>query len=284
MTPKALIVRTLLIGASLAALAAAPSPAAPVEKPTAADWRSVDAANTMVIDTNKGRIVVELYPTIAPISVARVEALTRRHVYDGLTFFRVIDSFMDQTGDPLNTGEGGSDQPDIKAEFNFKTAPGFPVVAHPENGGDAGFIGVMPVVSQPAALAALTADGKVDASVLYCAGVAGIARADAPNSGNSQFFLMRGMKLELDQKYTAFGRVVAGQDVVDAIKTGEPVDPPRDRMVKVQMMSDMAPADRPTVKVIDTSSPFFKALTARVKASKGGDFTPCDMAIASTMK
>jgi peptidylprolyl isomerase len=276
--------KTLLIGAALAALALAQSAAAPVEKPSAADWREVDAAHTVVIDTNKGRIVMELYPNIAPISVARIEDLTRKHTYDGLTFFRVIDDFMDQTGDPMNTGEGGSDQPDIKAEFNFKTPAGFPVVAHPENGGDAGFIGVMPVVSQPAALAALTADGKVDASVLYCKGVIGIARADSPDSGNSQFFLMRGMKLELDQKYTAIGRVVVGQDVVDTIKTGEPVEAPRDRMVKVQILADMAPADRPTIKVIDTKSAWFTAYVKREKAAKGTDFTPCDLTIASTAK
>jgi len=276
--------KTLLIGAAIAALAVTQMGAAAPEKPSAADWRPLDEAHTVVIDTNKGRIVMELYPTIAPVSVARIEDLTRKHVYDGLTFFRVIDDFMAQTGDPKNTGEGGSDLPDIKAEFNFKTPAGFPVFAHPENGGDAGFIGVMPVVSQPAALAALTADGKVDASVLYCTGVIGIARAEAPDSGNSQFFLMRGMKLELDQKYTAVGRVVAGQDVVDAIKTGEPVDPPRDRMVKVQVMADMAPADRPNVKVIDTKSPWFAAYAKRENAAQGPDFTPCDLTIASTGK
>ena len=276
--------KTLLIGAALAALAATQTVAAPVQKPSAADFRPLDAAHTVVIDTNKGRIVMELYPTIAPVSVARIEDLTRKHLYDGLTFFRVIDDFMAQTGDPMNTGEGGSDQPDIKAEFNFKTPVGFPVVAHPENGGDAGFIGVMPVVSQPAALAALTADGKVDASVLYCKGVIGIARADAPDSGNSQFFLMRGMKLELDQKYSAIGRVVSGQDVVDSIKTGEPVDPPRDRMVKVQILADMAPADRPNVKVIDTKSDWFIAYAKREKAAKGADFTPCDLTIPTVGK
>jgi peptidylprolyl isomerase len=278
--------QALLLGAALAGLAAASAmaaqPAPP--KPTAADWRSPDPANTMVIDTNKGRIVLELYPTIAPVSVARLEALTRDHIYDGLNFFRVIEGFMDQTGDPMNNGEGGSSLPDIKAEFHFKTAPGFPVVAHPDNGGDAGFIGVMPVVSQPAALAALTADGQVNASVLFCPGVVGIARAESPDSGNSQFFLMRGTKLELDEKYTALGRVIAGQDVVNDIKTGEPVEPPRDRMIKVQMLADMAPADRPVVKVIDTRSAYFAALAKHEKTARGEGFTPCDVTIASTIK
>jgi peptidylprolyl isomerase len=261
-------IKALLLGAALALAAAPAIAAAPAPQPTAADWRVPDPAHTMVIDTNKGRIVLELYPTLAPVSVARLEALTRTHVYDGLTFVRVIDSFMDQTGDPMNTGEGQSSLPNIKAEFNFKTLPGFPVVSHPDNGGDAGFIGVMPVVSQPAALGALTADGRIDGSALFCTGVVGIARAEDPDSGNSQFFLMRGMKLELDQKYTAAGRVIAGQDVVDAVKTGEPVEAPRDRMVKV----------------LDTRSAYFAALAHREKAAKGDEFTPCDITVPSTIK
>jgi peptidylprolyl isomerase len=280
-------IKALFLGAALAGLAAvamAAPPKAPEPKPAAADWRDPDAANTMVIDTNKGRIVLELYPTIAPLSVARLETLTRNHTYDGLNFFRVIDGFMDQTGDPMNTGEGGSSLPDIKAEFHFKIAPGFAVVAHPEGGGDAGFIGVMPVLSQPAALAALTTDGRVEASVLFCPGVVGIARANAPDSGNSQFFLMRGTKFELDEKYTALGRVIAGQDVVNNIKPGEPPEPPRDRMIKVQMLADMAPADRPNVKVIDTKSAYFAALAKNEKAAKGDGFSPCDVTVASTGK
>jgi len=276
----------MMLGAAIALLAAGAVTAAPAPppQPTAADWRSPDPAHTMVIDTNKGRIVLELYPLMAPISVNRLEVLTRNHTYDGLTFFRVIDDFMDQTGDPQNTGEGQSSLPDIKAEFVFKTAPGFPIVSHPANGGDAGFIGVMPVISQPAALGALTVDGRINASSLFCPGVVGIARASDPDSGNSQFFLMRGMKLELDEKYTAAGRVIAGQAVVNAIKTGEPVEAPRDRMVKVQMMSDMAPADRPVVKVLDTKTAYFAALAKRTKLAKGDDFTPCDIPIASTIK
>ena len=284
LNPKALFVGAALTAFAAASAIAATAPPPKPPQPTAADWRAPDPAHTMVIDTNNGRIVLELYPNIAPISVARLEALTRDHFYDGLTFFRVIDGFMDQTGDPKNTGEGGSTLPDIKAEFLFKATPGFPVVMQTANGGDAGFIGVMPVTSQPAALAALTADGEVRASVLYCPGVVGIARAESPDSNNSQFFLMRGMKLQLDEKYTAVGRVIVGQNIVDSIKTGEPVAEPRDRMVKVRMLADMAPADRPVVKIIDTRSAYFAGLAKREKAAKGDDFSPCDLTIASTIK
>ena len=73
----------------------------------------------------------------------------------------------------------------------------------------------------------MTKDQKVTAWALYCPGVAGMARDDNPDSGNSQFFLMRDAYPSLEKRYTAWGRVIAGQDVVRAIKAGEPVEPIR---------------------------------------------------------
>lgn len=65
-----------------------------------------------------GRVVVQLYPNVAPGHVARVKQLARAGFYDGAKFHRVIDGFMAQTGDPTATGQGGSELPDLKAEFN----------------------------------------------------------------------------------------------------------------------------------------------------------------------
>lgn len=65
-----------------------------------------------------GRIVIQLYPNVAPNHVERIKQLARAGFYDGVKFHRVIDGFMAQTGDPTATGQGGSQLPDIKAEFN----------------------------------------------------------------------------------------------------------------------------------------------------------------------
>ncbi len=65
-----------------------------------------------------GRVVVQLYPNVAPNHVARVKQLARANFYDGVKFHRVIDGFMAQTGDPTATGQGGSQLPDLKAEFS----------------------------------------------------------------------------------------------------------------------------------------------------------------------
>lgn len=78
----------------------------------------LDPENTIYLDLEYGRVVIELRPDLAPGHVGRFKHLTRRGFYDGLTFHRVIEGFMAQTGDPNGDGTGGSDLPDLQAEFN----------------------------------------------------------------------------------------------------------------------------------------------------------------------
>jgi peptidylprolyl isomerase len=289
--------RTMLIAALLAAAAvtatAAPKPKAPVAAATPAaaaapgpsDWRTPDPNNVLVIDTNKGRIVVEMLPEVAPQHVAQIRALAHENFYDGLRFFRVIDKFMDQTGDPQNNGQGGSSKPNIPAEFTFRRGSDLPfVLAADQTVAEIGFIKSLPVESQSMMLAAMTKDQKVTAWALYCQGVMGMARDDNPDSGNSQFFLMRYPYPSLERKYTAWGRVISGQDVVRAIKVGEPVEEPQDRMERVRLLADLPEKDRPKVRVIDPQGPWFKAEVARVRAAKGADFTACDVDIPVEVK
>ena len=77
-----------------------------------------DPENTVILETTKGKVVIELLPDLAPNHVARVKELARAKFYAGIVFHRVIDGFMAQTGDPTGTGMGGSDKPDLKAEFS----------------------------------------------------------------------------------------------------------------------------------------------------------------------
>ncbi|MEP1208007.1 MAG: peptidylprolyl isomerase [Rhizobiaceae bacterium] len=79
---------------------------------------AADKANTLLLDTKTGQIVIELLPKKAPGHVKQIRTLANQGFYDGLNFHRVIDGFMAQTGDPLGNGTGGSDLPDLKAEFN----------------------------------------------------------------------------------------------------------------------------------------------------------------------
>ncbi|MCA3719707.1 peptidylprolyl isomerase [Phenylobacterium sp.] len=262
--------------------AAAPSSPAP---PVGSDFRSPDPQDVLVIDTNKGRILLELVPLAAPAHVVRVRDLARQGFYNGRSFFRVIDQFMAQTGDPRDNGTGGSDLPDLAAEFTFRRGMDTPFVRVADQAvAEIGFIGPLPVMTQSSQLMPMTADGRISGWALFCPGVAGMARGGAPDSANSQFFLMRQAYPSLEKRYTAFGRVISGLDVVRVIKTGEPVDPPQDTMTKVQVLADMPPGSRPKVRVIDPRSPWFAAEVARVRAGLGADFTACAISIPSEVK
>lgn len=278
------MLRTALTIAALAAALAGPA-ASQALRPAASDWRTPDPQNVLVIDTNKGRVIVEMTPEAAPNHVARLRELTRAGLYDGRKFFRVIDQFMAQTGDPQDNGQGGSDKPDLAAEFTFRRGAdsAFTAVAKP-TGGEAGFVGPMPAMSQNPAMMVMTADGKVSAWGLFCPGVLGMARGAEENSANSQFFLMRQAYPSLDKRYTAFGRVISGLEVVRAIKTGEPVAEPMDQMLKVRVLADIPAKERPSVRVVDTRSPWFAAEVERVRAAKGADFSVCDIDIPTEVK
>jgi cyclophilin family peptidyl-prolyl cis-trans isomerase len=80
-----------------------------------------DPENTLILELKGGPVVIALKPDVAPNHVARIKELTRKGFYDGVPFHRVIPGFMAQTGDPTGTGSGGSDLPDLKAEFSSAT-------------------------------------------------------------------------------------------------------------------------------------------------------------------
>lgn len=126
---------------------------------------------------NGGKIKIELDASAAPITVENFEKLVREGFYDGLTFHRIIPGFMIQGGDPEGTGMGGPGYA-IKGEF---------------------------------------ARNGVDNPIKHTRGVISMARSMAPDSAGSQFFIMHEDAPHLDGSYAAFGRVVAGMEVVDQI-------------------------------------------------------------------
>lgn len=141
------------------------------------------------MELKTGTVTIQLLPAVAPKHVERLKTLSAQGFYDGIVFHRVIDGFMAQTGDPTGTGMGGSDLPDLPAEFSREP---------------------------------------------FTRGAVGMARAQDPNSANSQFFICFADCRFLDGKYTLLGRVVDGMEHVDAIKRGEPpVNPDKIISMKV---------------------------------------------------
>lgn len=255
----------------------------------AAAWRDVDPENLLVIDTEYGQIGVELYPEIAPLHVAQVKTLARESFYDMVTFHRVIDDFMNQTGDPKGDGTGDSHLEDIKAEFTFRRPANMPVTvtgARKLGGSEigVGFYKSLPVATQPSSQAMLSKDGKVEAFGLHCPGVTSMARSSEPNSGNSQFFLMRGTAQFLDTQYSIWGNTVYGHDILTKIKIGtkgqdEGFVP--DVMKKVRIAADMDAAERPKVQALKTDAPAFRNYMAGVKKADGSYPDICDMTVPS---
>jgi peptidylprolyl isomerase len=236
-----------------------------------AGWQNPEPGNLLVIDTNRGRIVIELYPRVAPQAVARIKTLVRQHFYDGLDFFRVVDGFMAQTGDPRNTGLGGSALPPVPAEFGFTPDKSGDFVGLAEGAGyHFGLTGIMPV-AQPVSAKGSHAWG------MFCAGVMGMARGGDPDSANSQFFIMRNTNHSLDRRYAPLGRVLSGLDVVRQLKTGEPVASPRDRVVTARLNADLPRGRRVRLQRLAVKSVTFERLAKEVIAKEGNAFDPCDV-------
>ncbi len=264
-----------------------PPPPAPTPQTTiaATEWRAVPAENLLVIDTTRGRILLELTPEVAPLHVERIKLLARRGFYDNVPWHRVIDWFMAQTGDPLGNGEGQSPYPDLKAEFTFRRDATMPFAAAAEPmGARVGFFHSLPVQTQPDAAFAQTGDGKVHGWGLYCPGVAGMARDEGNDTANSQFFIMRQAYPALDKRYTIWGMTVSGLEVVRALQVGDGdngmMSQARpDRMTRVRVAADIPAAERPTVEVLAHDSARFRALVDEARATRGADFSVCDVTL-----
>jgi peptidylprolyl isomerase len=105
--------RSLIAGAAIATLIGET-----IMSETADAQTKLDPENTLYMDLKQGRVVIQMFPDIAPKAVERVKTLAREGFYDNTPFHRVIEGFMAQGGDPTGTGAGGSEKPDLRSEFS----------------------------------------------------------------------------------------------------------------------------------------------------------------------
>ena len=230
-----------------------------------ANWRAVDPANLIVFETTRGRILIEAFPGAAPKHYAQFTKIIKSGDLDGTTFHRVIDDFMAQGGDVWAKKGADPGWPGIPGEFTFRrdvAAMPLDAVIGPEDTGKNGYLKGFPMLTQPTFFAEMSADGLVSTSIPHCRGVLSTARTNDPNSGNTQFFLMREHSPHLDKQYTSWGRVIAGLDVVKALKKGEPgsgtVDDP-DLLTSAKIAADLPEASRPKAWVLRTDTEAFAA-------------------------
>lgn len=248
-------------------------------------WRALDIDNTLVIDSSKGRIIVEMRPEFAPKAIERIKLLAREKLYDGLQFHRVIAGFVAQTGNPNNKDDGVSAHPNLAAEFMFKHRLKIDekniIFAAQMSDAVSGLMGSVPF--QTVALSDDMRNGKSDfrAWGAHCAGVASMGHGETGDSANSELFFMLDATRRLDKDYTVFGRIVVGMDVLKKLQIGEPPAQP-DVMSSVRVLADIPVDQRPNVSVL--SGIALSNLIKKMRLEKGADFSVCDVTIPAKVE
>lgn len=254
-------------------------------------WRDLDPENTLYIETPRGRIVVEMAPEFAPTHVERMRTLARAHFYDFLVWHRVIDGFMAQGGGARGNPNHRTDLPDMNGEFTVRRGAELPIselqdrVINPSEipqSAKAGFWHGFPAGTQTLAVAGLTADGRINSWLLHCTGAAAMARTSDPNSAGSQFYITRGNAEHLNAIYTAWGRVRAGQDAVDALRVGTLGQNPGfipDTIDSMRVAADLPEAERTHVQVVDTESPAFAEYLNSLRDAAGALPDVCEIPV-----
>ena len=224
------------------------------------DWRPVDPENVLVLETRTGTVFVELAEQFAPAHTARMRQAARDAFFDGREFYRVIDGFVVQGG--LGEEEGAEtlpQYPPLQAELSVAsetvqfTAMQDPDLYAREVGHVDGF-----------------AAGRDDREtwLLHCPGSMALARDNAADSGDVEFYIVIGHAPRyLDRNTTVFGRVIEGMQHVQAVRRGDPAvnsgviaDPDaRDPIVSIRVLADLDPAERPVFEVMDTRGAAFHA-------------------------
>jgi peptidylprolyl isomerase len=231
-----------------------------------ADWRPLDADNTLYLELPSGRVVIELAPSFAPNHVSNIKALAREHYYDGLAILRSQDNFVVQWGDPHEDDDKVRQVKDAKktlpAEFTvpvsndkqfvrLRDVDGFA----PQVGHSSGF----PVGRDPKA-------GRT--WLTHCYGMVGVARGNESDSGGgTSLYVVTGQApRQLDRNITVVGRVVSGMPLLSTLPRGPApmgfYDKPELQLpiVAVKVAADVPEAERAHLQVLRTESPTYQAV------------------------
>jgi peptidylprolyl isomerase len=240
-----------------AALAADPAPASP--------WRLLDPANTLYMDLESGRVVIELAPQFAPNHVVNIKALVRAKYFDQQRINRVQDNFVTQWGDPNFAGPLGEAKRTLPGEFT-RSAQGLPFVPLADADTYApqtGFVDGFPAARESA---------MGEAWAVHCYGMVGVGRDNASDSGGgTELYAVNGhAPRQLDRNITLVGRVVQGMDLLATLPRGKGSmgfyeNPSQHTVIKtVRVAADVPEAERIPLEAMRTDSPeFAKNIEAR---------------------
>ena len=267
----ALSVALTLAGAAPAATPTTPEAAKPksmqelLDASQASDWRALDPANTLYLELDSGRVIIDLAPAFAPEHVANIRTLAREGYWDGMSINRVQDNFVVQWGDPAEEGEArkplGTAKAHLPAEFERK-ADGLAFHRLPDVDGWApqvGFVDDFPAARDPQADKAWLA---------HCYGAVGAGRGlEADSSDGSELYVVIGQSpRQLDRNITLVGRVVQGMELLSALPRGTgPLGfyenaTQRVPIKAIKLASQVPEAQRTPLQVLRTDTKLFDAV------------------------
>lgn len=227
----------------------------------ASDWRIPDPDNTLYLELDTGRIVIELAPRFAPLHVANIRKLARAGYFDGLAVIRVQDNYVAQWGDPqarraLPAGVG-----DVAAEFSAPIGNGAAFTRLPDRDGyaaEAGFADGFPAARDP----------RLRQSwLVHCYGMVGVGRDESVTSSGAELYAVIGnAPRQLDRNVALVGRILQGVELLSSLPRGHgelgfyAAD---DRPVPIRTLhiaADLPPAQRSRLEVLRTDTKTFAAL------------------------
>ena len=252
--------------AAVAANAEAPRPARTMAEVLAAagpaDWRPLDPENTLYLELEDGRVVIELAPRFAPQHAANIRQLARQGYYDGLAIIRSQDNFVVQWGDPDGKRNLGKARATLPAEFTVALEPGLPFTPLPDRDGyapEVGFSGGFPAARD-------LRTGQ--AWLAHCYAMVGAGRGNDVESGSgAELYVVTGhAPRQLDRNIALVGRVVAGMERLSTLPRGRgPLgfyeDPAQHVPIRgVRVAADVPEGERSRLEVIRTDTATFAAL------------------------
>jgi len=219
------------------------------------DWRLIPDEELLVIELKSGTVTVALSPSLAPNHVEQVKRLAREGFYDGLSFYRVIDGFVAQGGDPFGDKSVGSAAKSMPAEFESHVEKNFAFFRMQDRDGYAprvGFLGSLPVGFDPKTRTAWH---------LHCAGAFAFGREDGRDTASTEFYITLQPQRYLDRNLSAFGRVIDGMEHLQALRR---VDPPEtedddlgERIISFRVAADIPEDERVSWRILDSDRPIF---------------------------
>lgn len=239
----------------------------------ASDWRPLNPDNTLYLELEKGRVVIELAPEFAPKNVANIKALVKEGYFDGLAMLRSHDNYVAQWGDPGEKREFKNAAKKVEGEFTVKYKKDATFTRLPDVDGYA------PQVGHVNSFAAAR-DPKTQTTWLtHCYGAIGVARGNETDSGNgSSLYAVTGhAPRNLDRNITVVGRVMYGIELLSSLPRGTGAlgfyEKPEERTAikSVRLAADVPEAARSKLEVFRTDTTSFTALV-EAQRNRGGDW------------